>query len=240
MLIVPAIDLRGGKVVRLCQGDFARETVYPIEPLLRAHEIAAAGAQWLHIVDLDGARSGNLENLRAIAAIAAGGIKVQAGGGVRNLDDVKRLFDHGVARVVLGSLAVRECERVCAWLANYGAERLCIALDTRFVDGEWRLPVSGWTQEAAATLDELAPRYAAAGARHLLCTDIDRDGMLTGPNLTLYRHLAQIAPTLSVQASGGIRDIADLHALQEAGAAAAILGRSLLEGTLSLEQALAC
>ncbi len=237
--IIPAIDLRGGRTVRLQQGDYARETVFETDPVALARRYADEGAGWLHVVDLDGARSGTLENLRTIEAIVRGGIAVQAGGGVRGEDDVKRLFDAGAARVVVGSLAVREPARVVTWLSRYGAERIVIALDARFRDGAWRLPVRGWTEESGAELPALALRYAAAGARWLLCTDIDRDGMAAGPNLALYRELAHMVPGLSVLASGGVRDADDVRALR-AWADGVILGRSLLEGRFPLREALAC
>lgn len=241
MQIIPAIDLRGGAVVRLAQGDYARETRYAAEPAELARQYAAAGARWLHVVDLDGARSGALENLRAIEAIAKTALRVQAGGGVRTIDDVRRLLDAGVARVVVGSVAVRTPDLVEAWLAEFGADRICVALDARQdAAGRWALPVKGWTEASASSLDDLAPRYAHAGAQHLLCTDIARDGMLSGPNLDLYAHLRGIAPALAVQASGGVRALGDLRALRERGAAAAILGRSLLEGRLTLADALQC
>ncbi|PWK92956.1 1-(5-phosphoribosyl)-5-[(5-phosphoribosylamino)methylideneamino]imidazole-4-carboxamide isomerase [Fulvimonas soli] len=237
---IPAIDLRGGKVVRLKQGDYAQQTTYGDDPRALAARYAQAGACWLHLVDLDGARSGSLENLAVIEAIARLGLNVQAGGGVRVQADARRLFDAGVARVVLGSVAIREPETVASWLAEYGSERLVIALDTRRVDGRWTLPSDGWTETGARTLDELAPWYAAHGARHLLCTDIDRDGMLAGFNLDLYRHLADVAPQLAVQASGGVRSLDDIRAARTAGARGVILGRALLEGRFTVEEALAC
>jgi phosphoribosylformimino-5-aminoimidazole carboxamide ribotide isomerase len=238
--IIPAIDLRDGNVVRLRQGDYSQQTSYRVDPLRLAQDYAASGAYWLHVVDLDGARSGSLANFRLIEALAGTAIQVQAGGGVRSEDDVERLFDAGVARVVLGSVAVREPARVEDWLTRYGPERLCIALDTREENGVWRLPSEGWTQTEAPTLEALAPRYAAAGAIHVLCTDIHRDGMLAGPNLGLYAHLRELVPNLRVQASGGVRDIADIRAVRELGLAGVVLGRSLLEGRFTLAEALAC
>jgi phosphoribosylformimino-5-aminoimidazole carboxamide ribotide isomerase len=238
--IIPAIDLRGGQVVRLKQGDYAQQTTYASDPRRVAASYAQAGATWLHLVDLDGARSGQLDNLAVIAAIAGDGMAIQAGGGVRDEADLQRLFDAGVQRVVLGSVAIRDPERVVGWLAKYGADRLTLALDTRRIDGRWALPSAGWTEVEARTLDELAPWYAARGARHLLCTDIERDGMLAGFNLDLYRHLADVVPQLAVQASGGVRSLDDIGAARAAGAQAVILGRALLEGRFSLEQALAC
>jgi len=241
MQIIPAIDLRAGGVVRLAQGDYARETRYPVEPLALALDYAAAGARWLHVVDLDGARAGTLENLQTIQTLAATSLRIQAGGGVRDERDVLRLFDAGVARVVVGSVAVRQPDAVEAWIARHGAERICVALDTRAdAEGRWTLPVKGWTESSGADLDTLALRFACAGARHLLCTDIARDGMLSGPNLDLYAHLLAIVPALAVQASGGVRGVDDLRVLRTVGVAGAILGRSLLEGRLSFADALQC
>lgn len=238
--VIPAIDLRGGQVVRLKQGDYAQQTTYAADPRELARRYADAGARWLHLVDLDGARSGRLDNLAVIAAIATDGMAIQAGGGVREEADLQRLFDAGVQRVVVGSVAVRDPARVAAWLAKYGAERLTLALDTRHAEGRWVLPSAGWTEVEARTLDELAPWYAARGARHLLCTDIDRDGMLAGFNLDLYRHLVTSVPQLALQASGGVRSLDDIRAARDAGANAVILGRALLEGSFTMAEALAC
>lgn len=235
---IPAIDLRGGRVVRLRQGDYAQQTTYDADPRALACRYAAAGARWLHLVDLDGAHAGTLTNLSIIEAIAREGVRVQAGGGVRGEHDLKRLFDAGVQRVVLGSVAIREPEMVAGWLRTYGGERLTIALDTRRIDGTWTLPSAGWTAPEARTLDELAPWYAVHGARHLLCTDIARDGMLAGFNLELYRHLAVTVPALAAQASGGVRSLEDIRAAREAGARGVILGRALLEGRFTVEEAL--
>ncbi|WP_426664172.1 1-(5-phosphoribosyl)-5-[(5-phosphoribosylamino)methylideneamino]imidazole-4-carboxamide isomerase [Rhodanobacter aciditrophus] len=238
--VIPAIDLRDGRVVRLKQGDYARQTTYPDDPRALAQRYAEAGTHWLHLVDLDGARSGSLDNLSVIEAVAHDGMQVQAGGGVREDADLRRLFDAGVARVVVGSVAIRDPERVAGWLRGYGADRFTLALDTRRIDGRWSLPSAGWTETEARTLDELAPWYTAQGARHLLCTDIDRDGMLAGFNLDLYRHLAGTVPQLAVQASGGVRSLDDIRAAREAGARGVILGRALLEGRFTVAEALAC
>lgn len=238
--VIPAIDLRGGQVIRLKQGDYAQATHYAATPGELAKRYAQAGARWLHVVDLDGARSGDLANLAVIEALATAGMQVQAGGGVRAEEDVRRLFDAGVSRVVVGSVAIRDSERVAQWLDVHGAERFTIALDTRRRDHVWTLPSAGWTEEEARNLDELAPWYAKRGARHLLCTDIERDGMLAGFNLELYEHLAQRVPQLAVQASGGVRSLDDIRAARAAGARGVILGRALLEGRFALEDALAC
>ena len=237
--LYPALDIRGGRVVRLRQGDYARETRYADEPLAAARAHAEAGARWLHLVDLDAARVGGYTLAPLLREIRAQtGLRVQTGGGVRSEADAEAILDAGAARVVVGSLAVREPARVARWLGRFGAERLTIALDVREVDGEWRLPVAGWTADSGARLDELLARYADAGLRHLLCTDIACDGMLAGPNLGLYRRVLARAPAVAVQGSGGVRDVADVRALRDAGCAGAVLGRELLDGRLRLDDAL--
>jgi phosphoribosylformimino-5-aminoimidazole carboxamide ribotide isomerase len=243
MIVYPAIDLRGGRVVRLRQGDYAAETRYADEPLEVARRYRADGAQWIHVVDLDAARDGTMRHRETIAAIARdSGLTVQAGGGVRSEADVEALLDAGVSRVVIGSLAVREPERVAGWIGRFGAERICVALDTRADQtGRWQLPVAGWTEDSGVELDALIARYATlAPIRHVLCTDITRDGMLSGPSVALYRTLATRWSTLAVQASGGIRDAADIAAARDAGCAGAIIGKALLDGRVALAELLAC
>lgn len=237
--LIPAIDVREGRVVRLRQGDYAQETRYPDEPVAVARRYADAGARWLHLVDLDAAREGGYSLAPLLARIkAATSLRVQSGGGVRSEDDVDRILEAGADRVVVGSLAVREPERVSRWLDTYGADRITVAFDARFVEGQWTLPTSGWTQASDATLEARVAEYAGHGLRHALCTDIDRDGMLTGPNLALYRTLAAVAPGLQLQASGGVRGIGDIAESRSAGCSAVILGKSLLEGRFDLGDAL--
>lgn len=241
-IVYPALDIRDGSVVRLLQGDYARQTTYGDDPLPRAQAFAAAGAGWMHLVDLDAAKAGGYTLAPLLRQIATSTpLKVQTGGGVRGRDDVARILDAGASRVVIGSLAVRQPDEVLAWLDEFGAEQLTIALDTRQGDdGVWRLPVHGWTETADVTLDELAARYVQAGMKHLLCTDISRDGMLSGPNIALYGHLARLLPGVAVQASGGVRDVADIRAAKAAGCGGAVLGKALLEGRLELDEALSC
>lgn len=243
MIVYPAIDLRGGRVVRLRQGNYDAETRYADDPIDVARRYASAGATWIHVVDLDAARDGAMRHREVIAAIARDtGLSVQAGGGVRAEADLEALLDVGVARVVVGSLAVREPARVAAWIERFGAERICVALDTRAdAAGRWRLPVAGWTEDSGVELDALIERYAALAAiRHVLCTDIARDGMLTGPSVPLYQAFAARWPSLAIQASGGIRDATDIAAAREAGCAGAIVGKALLDGRVALEDLLRC
>lgn len=241
-IVYPALDIREGRVVRLLQGDYAQQTTYGDDPLPRAQAFAAAGARWMHLVDLDAARAGGYTLAPLLSSIAAQtGLQVQTGGGVRSRDDVARILDAGATRVVVGSVSVREPDTVMGWLREFGPERLTIALDARQAeDGRWLLPVHGWTETAEDTLDVLAQRYAEAGMRHLLCTDIARDGMLSGPNIALYQHLARLLPGVAVQASGGVRDADDVAQAKAVGSGGAILGKALLEGRMTLEGALAC
>jgi phosphoribosylformimino-5-aminoimidazole carboxamide ribotide isomerase len=241
-IVYPALDIREGRVVRLLQGDYAQQTTYGDDPLPRAQAFATAGASWMHLVDLDAARAGGYTLAPLLAAIAAQtGLKVQTGGGVRSRDDVARILDAGAARVVVGSVSVREPDTVIGWLREFGPDRLTIALDARQAeDGRWLLPVHGWTETAEDTLEALAQRYAEAGMQHLLCTDIARDGMLSGPNIDLYQHLARLLPGVAVQASGGVRDAQDVAQAKAVGCGGAILGKALLEGRMTLEGALAC
>lgn len=240
--VYPALDIRDGRVVRLLQGDYARETRYGDDVLPRAQAFADAGAQWMHLVDLDAAKAGGYTLAALLGQISRQtGLQVQTGGGVRSREDVARILDAGAARVVVGSLAVRDSATVIGWLQEFGTDRLTIALDTRQdAAGVWQLPVHGWTETAEATLDQLATQYAQAGLQHLLCTDIARDGMLSGPNMGLYAHLRALAPQLQVQVSGGARNLADVGAAKAAGCAGIVLGKALLEGHLDLKDALAC
>lgn len=239
--VYPAIDVRDGRVVRLHQGDYDQETRYDAGPLERARQYAAAGAQWLHLVDLDAAREGRYGLQALVAGIAGDGrLRVQSGGGVRSADDVRALLDAGVSRVVVGSLAATRPQEAAGWLARFGGERLTFALDVRQdEDGRWWPATHGWTRRAETPLDELVALHAAAGLRHLLCTDISRDGTLAGPNFELYRQIAATAPQLSVQASGGARAASDVADAIAAGCAGIVLGKALLDGRIDLHEALA-
>jgi phosphoribosylformimino-5-aminoimidazole carboxamide ribotide isomerase len=242
MIVYPAIDVRDGRVVRLRQGDYARETCYVDDPLTLALRYADAGARWLHLVDLDAARWGGYRLQPLLRGIAADGrLNVQTGGGVRSAGDVQALLDAGAQRAVVGSVAIRDPSQVCAWLARFGAERIVVALDTRCdAQGRWQLPVHGWTESGDAELFTLLDVYAGAGARHVLCTDITRDGMLNGPNFELYATLCRLYPTLTLQASGGVRNADDLARLCQLGCAGAVAGKALLEHALSVTEALTC
>lgn len=240
--VYPAIDVRAGRVVRLAQGDYARETRYGNDPFAVAQTYADAGATWLHLVDLDAARSGGYTLADLVKRIKdETPLKVQSGGGVRNDADMQRLLGLGIDRVVVGSLAVDQRKRAAGWLEDHGPERVTIALDARCkADGRWWPSTHGWTRTGRDSLGDLVRFYSRYGLRHLLCTDIERDGTLNGPNFDLYRLLRQWSPGVALQASGGARDLEDVHQARAAGCAGIVLGKALLEGRLDLAQALAC
>jgi phosphoribosylformimino-5-aminoimidazole carboxamide ribotide isomerase len=237
MQLIPAIDLRDGQCVRLFKGDFARETRYPVDPVGLAKSYAELGARWLHIVDLDGAERGEPVNLALIARMrAAAGCEIQLGGGIRTRASLERTLKIA-SRAVVGSLAVSEPELVAGWLRELGSERLTLGLDVRIdADATPLVATHGWTRASTLTLAAAIDRYAAAGLRHVLCTDIDRDGALAGPNTALYRDCVERWPDIAFQASGGVRDATDLAALATTGVAAAISGKALLEGRLKPEE----
>jgi len=238
MELIPAIDLRQGRVVRLLQGDFDAETRYELLPRELFVRYARAGARWVHVVDLDGARDGQAGNREIVAGLAAlGRPSVQSGGGLRSLRDVKALLASGVGRAVLGSVAVGDCTEVTDWFEAVGPARLVLALDVRIdAAGVPRVTTHGWQEQSSLSLWDLVRRYLAVGLQHVLCTDVSRDGALTGPNLALYREAMDRFPEIAWQASGGVRDARDLKALAETGVAAAISGKAIIEGHINLEE----
>jgi phosphoribosylformimino-5-aminoimidazole carboxamide ribotide isomerase len=235
MQLIPSIDLRGGQCVRLLRGDFAAETRYTQAPLELLRGYRSMGCQWLHVVDLDGARDGMLANHELIARLAAEpGIRLQVGGGVRERGAIDRLLALGVDRVVIGSAAVDDRKAVVEWFEHLGPERICLAFDVRLEpDGLPMLRTRGWQQSTTLSLWQAVESYRECGLRHVLCTDIARDGAMTGPNVALYAEAVRRHPQLQWQASGGVSGLADLQALAAAGAAAAISGRALLEDRLA-------
>lgn len=238
MLLIPAIDLRGGRCVRLYQGDFAAETRYDYSPRELLEKYRTLGAPWVHVVDLDGARDGVLANREVIVDLAAqGGLKLQVGGGIRSPKIIEDLISSGIERVVVGSAAVERPDDVIDWASRFGADRICLALDVRRDgNGQPQVRTRGWKSGTAISLWEALAPYPAAAVRHVLCTDIERDGALTGPNLDLYREALQRFPRIAWQASGGVRDAADLAALTRIGATAAVSGKALLEERIRPEE----
>lgn len=235
MEIYPAIDLRGGRVVRLSQGDARRETVYSHDPVAQAESFLAAGARWLHVVDLDRAfgTGDNVAVVEAVVQRAAGRARVQYGGGLRSLDVISRAMGAGVARVVIGTAAVTDPALVEQAVAAFGSERVAVGLDAR--DG--MLAIRGWEEQSSVSVAEAARRALAGGVRTIVYTDIARDGMLAGPDLDGCERLVELGA--DVIASGGFASVNDVAAAAHVGCGGAILGRSLYEGSIELAQAVA-
>ncbi len=242
MIIYPAIDLRGGRVVRLTEGKFDQEKSYGDDPLAVAQDFAAAGATWLHVVDLDGAKDPAKRQTALVEKIARGsGLRMQTGGGIRDESQIAALLAAGAQRVIVGSLAVRQPDLVLNWLMSFGPEKIILSPDVRIgADGIPRIAAAGWQETTGVALDDFLTGYLAVGLKHILCTDISRDGKLTGPNSALYAQLVKKFPSLQIQASGGVASLDDLRGLQATGSAGAIVGRALYEKKFTLQEALAC
>jgi phosphoribosylformimino-5-aminoimidazole carboxamide ribotide isomerase len=236
--VIPAIDLLNRQCVRLYQGDFSRVTVYSTDPLELARRYQDAGLRRLHVVDLDGARTGSPTNMDLITAMASQvGVIVQAGGGLRNLDRALALRAAGAERVVVGSVAAEMPDVALEWLDQLGPEHLVLAFDVRIAENaDPAVLTRGWARDSGTNLWDLLDRFCARGARHFLCTDVARDGTLAGPNFDLYRQCAGRFPSASVIASGGVSSLADLEQLGATGAAAVVTGKALLDGRLTLEE----
>ena len=238
MRLIPAIDLRGGRTVRLLKGDFDAETRYEADARTLLVKYRDFGADWLHVVDLDGARNGNAGNRELIGELAAQtAIKLQVGGGLRNADTVTRMLELGASRAVVGSAAVVRADEVRGWLGYFGADSITLAFDIRVDDaGTPRVATHGWRNQSDLSLWDAVAGFVDAGLKHVLCTDVSRDGALSGPNVALYADAVLRFPGIEWQASGGISEARDLHALAAVGAAAAISGKALLEELIPLEE----
>ena len=237
MIILPAMDLMGGRPVRLAQGRFDDATDYLLDPAEAVLAFEAAGAEWAHLVDLDGARAGAPRQHGLLADIALSvTLKLQVAGGFREEAQFTRLFDAGVDRIVIGSLAVKQPDVTRALFDRFGGDRLTLALDVKLVDGVPLVATSGWTETSSLSLWDVAAGYPAA--RHLLVTDIGRDGMLAGPNVELVDQIVRRLPNHDVQASGGVSSLDDLRELKSAGAAGAIVGKALWEQRIELKAAI--
>ena len=235
MIILPAIDIRGGRCVRLRQGRFDEETVFDEDPAAVARRFEAAGAEWLHVVDLDGAREGEPKNLDRVRAIReAVGLKMEVGGGIRSTEAVEEVLEAGADRIVVGTRAVRE-PKWLEKLARRFAGRVVWGLDTQNA----RVAVAGWSEAMEKTVVEIIGQAAKLPLAAIVYTDIERDGMMSGPNVAATTLVVAAARPISVIASGGVTTVEDIRALKKAGAAGAIIGRALYEGKLRLEDALA-
>ena len=240
MKLIPAIDLLDGRCVRLLHGDFNKVTHYPPTAVELAREYAGAGAQWLHVVDLAASRDGAEADTSALFKLLGQATQsVQTGGGVRNADDVSRRLHAGAARVVVGSLSVTDSRGFIGWLEQFGNDQLVAALDIRFDEKGIPWPrIHGWTSRGDRDMWQVLDELVAGGLRHLLCTDINRDGALSGPNLNLYSDITSKYPGLQLQASGGVSSLDDIQQLKPTGVAGVITGKALLEKRFSVSEAL--
>ncbi len=238
MILLPAIDLINGRCVRLAQGDFARETSYSNDPAAALADFAEGGAEEAHLVDLDGARAGAPRQHQLFAALArTTDLRLQVAGGFRTADQVAATLDSGVARVVIGSLALADPSAFTAMLDRFGPDRLTLALDVRLDGGESMVATHGWKFASGRTLSEVLGQFPAV--RHLLVTDIARDGMLAGPNLSLMSSILADFHHVELQASGGVAALADLSALASTGAARAIVGKAIWERRFTVAKGIA-
>ncbi|AIN65206.1 TPA: 1-(5-phosphoribosyl)-5-[(5-phosphoribosylamino)methylideneamino]imidazole-4-carboxamide isomerase [Providencia stuartii] len=241
-MIIPALDLIDGNVVRLHQGDYAKQTAYGNDPLPRLQQYEQEGAKLLHLVDLTGAKDPQKRQISLLKKLLAGVcVPVQVGGGIRTEEDVKALLDAGATRVVIGSTAVKQPELVKTWFERYGGEAIVLALDVRInQQGVKEIAISGWQENSNLSLEQAIEMYQPYGLKHVLCTDISKDGTLAGSNVNLYREISQKYPDIAFQASGGIGSLADIAAIPSSGAAGVIVGRALLEGKFTVAEAIAC
>lgn len=232
MHLIPAIDLIDGKCVRLTQGDYARQQVYNEDPLEVALQFADAGLTRLHLVDLDGARSGHIVNYRVLEKIAGRtGLHIDFGGGLKSDDDLRIAFECGARQVTGGTVAVKNRDLFVGWIQRYGSN--CIILGADAKDG--KIAVSGWQEQSELELHAFIKGYREEGITHVICTDIAKDGLLEGSSVELYRELLAAFPDLRLIASGGVKNLDDLHALQEAGCFGAIIGKAIYEGRITLK-----
>ncbi|SIQ93313.1 1-(5-phosphoribosyl)-5-[(5-phosphoribosylamino)methylideneamino]imidazole-4-carboxamide isomerase [Halanaerobium kushneri] len=235
MIVLPAIDLKAGEVVRLKQGDFDRKTVYSQDPLAVAKEFVEKGAKWLHLVDLDGASQGESQNFAVIKQIAAETeLKIQTGGGIRKKEDVKRLLDLGVKRVIIGTLAVKNPELLAEIIEEFGAESILVSIDAR--DG--KVATSGWLEASEKDMLDFAREMEELGVKYILYTDIGRDGMLSGPDFKGLRKL-KAETDLKIIASGGISSNQDLYDLAAENFYGSITGQAIYQDKVDLKEVLA-
>lgn len=230
--IIPAIDIIGGECVRLSQGDYSRKSVYYKDPLEVALRFEDCGIRRLHLVDLDGAKESRPANLPVLERIASRtSLQVQYGGGIKSAGALESVFGSGAARAICGSIAIREPELFEEWLGKFGPEKMILGADTK--DG--RVAINGWLESVETGVEELIARFAAASLSQVICTDISRDGMLTGPSTPLYIKLQEMFPDIDITVSGGISSWDDISNLDAAGLRSVIVGKAIYEGKITFE-----
>lgn len=233
MRIIPAIDIIDGKCVRLTQGDYAQKKVYNEDPLAVARMFEDAGLKYLHLVDLDGAKSGKVVNWKVVQSITkTTKLRVDFGGGIKTDGEIRDLFGDGVRQVNLGSIAMKNPGKVLEWIEAYGTDKIILSADVK----EGRVAIGGWQEESDIMLTDFIADYLKNGIRYVTCTDISTDGMLRGPNVALYRTLLDKFPKVKLIASGGVSSIDDLEKLKAIKVDGVIVGKAIYEGRISLKQ----
>jgi len=233
MLLIPAIDIIGGQCVRLTKGDYAQKTVYRDSPAEAAAEFEALGFQRLHVVDLDGAKSKHIVNSAVLNDITTRTqLTVDFGGGIKTDADIEAAFAAGAAMVTVGSIAVTQPDLFMGWLERYGAERLILGADVR----NGKISINGWKEDSSEDLLPFLKKYMDAGVRHVLCTEISKDGTLAGPAIELYSSIMDAYPSCQLIASGGVSCIEDIRALAAAGIPAVVFGKAIYEGRINLSE----
>jgi len=232
MRIIPAIDIIDGKCVRLTQGDYAQKKIYNENPVDVARQFEDAGLSHLHVVDLDGAKAGKVINWKVVESITTNtNLKVDFGGGIKTDEEIEKLFQLKVSQVNLGSIAVRERLRVLDWLKQFGADKIILSADVK----EETIAISGWQENSSISIMNFLKEYLQDGIEHVTCTDISTDGMLTGPNVELYKKIVLSFPHVNLVASGGVSSVEDLKELKRIGVDGVIVGKAIYEGRIELK-----
>ena len=233
MQIIPAIDIIEGKCVRLTQGDYAQKTIYNENPLEVALQFQDAGLERLHLVDLDGAKSGSVKNWKVLEQLTSKTkMVIDFGGGIKKEEDLQSVFDSGAAYATIGSLAVKEVSKFISWLQEYGASKFLLGADVK----DEKIAVGGWLETTDINILDFIEQYTAAGISQLFCTDVSKDGKLEGPSIALYQKIITQFPDLHFIASGGVSNLTDLVQLKEIGCKGAIVGKAIYENRISLEE----
>lgn len=232
MEIIPAIDIIDGKCVRLTQGDYAQKKIYNEHPLEVAKEFEGAGLQRLHLVDLDGAKAGQVKNWKVLETIAAKtGLTIDFGGGIKQQEDVHIVFNSGAALATVGSIAVKNEAELVKWFMMFGADRFLLGADVK----DEKITIGGWLETTDIWIYDFIEKYIGHGIQQIFCTDVSKDGKLEGPAVELYKNILQKFPALHFIASGGVSSIDDLHALRDAGCSGAIVGKAIYEGRIKIK-----
>lgn len=231
--LIPAIDIIDGKCVRLTKGDYGQKKVYNDDPVAQAKEFEKLGMKRLHVVDLDGAKAKHVVNVDVLRGItAATGLKVDFGGGIKSDDDIEKAFAAGASQVTIGSIAVSQPDTFMRWLDRYGADKVILGADVR----NGLVSINGWKEDTSEKLLPFLARYVEAGVKNVLCTEISRDGTLSGPSTDLYREVMEAFPGIHLIASGGVGRNEDIIELDEAGIPAVVFGKAWYEGKINLEE----